>query len=176
VYATTGNGAADLASTPRVWGEDQYPHATTSSSSAASRVFVSGSTRAAENSIVSVPPGVARLRIVTGSGQPAYLAVDATAKQVAFLSPGSPVVTSNVDSSGGLVWVLDANLPRAGPLVGPDVPHPVLYALDADSMQVVGRSAPDQLDIGGKYNTPAMAHGVVYVGTDRIQAFGLATN
>jgi hypothetical protein len=27
--------------------------------------------------------------------------------------------------------------------------------------------------VGGKYSTPAIAHGVVYVGTDRVHAFGL---
>jgi outer membrane protein assembly factor BamB len=139
-------------------------------------LFVSGSTRAAEDSTEAVPPGVARLRVVTSPGQPAYLAVEATADDVAFRSPGSPVVTSNADASGAVVWVLDANLLRANPLVGADVPHPVLYALDAETLQVLWRSAPDQLAVGGKYNTPVIAHGVVYVGTDRVQAFGLVSN
>ena len=75
----------------------------------------------------AVPPGVARLRIVTRTGEAAYLALEATADEVAFLSPGSPVVTSDADGSGALVWVLDANLPCAAPLVGPAVPHPMLY-------------------------------------------------
>jgi outer membrane protein assembly factor BamB len=139
-------------------------------------LFVSGSTRAAEDSTEAVPPGVARLRVVTNAGEPAYLAVEATADGVAFRSPGSPVVTSDADASGAVVWVLDANLPRADPLVGADVPHPVLYALDADTLQVVWRSPPDELAVGGKYNTPVIAHGVVYVGTDRVQAFGLVSN
>jgi hypothetical protein len=138
-------------------------------------LFVSGSTRAAEDSTEAVPPGVARLRVVASPGQPAYLAVEATADAVAFLSPGSPVVTSN-GSADALVWVLDAGLPRSEPLVGSQVPHPLLYALDAVSLRVVWRSAPDQLAVGGKYSTPAIAHGVVYVGTDRIQAFGLREN
>jgi hypothetical protein len=139
-------------------------------------LFVSGSSRAAEDSTQAVPPGVARLRVVTSAGQAAYLAVEATANDVAFLSPGSPVVTSSRDASNALVWVLDADVPRAQPLVGPAVPLPVLYALDADTLQVVWRSAPDALGVGGKYSTPAIADGVVYVGTDRIQAFGLASN
>jgi outer membrane protein assembly factor BamB len=138
-------------------------------------LFVSGSTRAAEDSTEAVPPGVARLRIVTSPGQAAYLALDATADEVAFLSPGSPVVTSKA-AADAVVWVLDANVRRAQPLVGQDVPHPVLYALDADTLQVLWRSAPDQLAVGGKYSAPAIAHGVVYVGTDRVQAFGLASN
>jgi outer membrane protein assembly factor BamB len=138
-------------------------------------LFVSGSTRPAEDSTEAVPPGVARLRIVTSPGQAAYVAIEATAADVAFLSPGSPVVTSNA-AADAVVWVLDANLPRSHPLIGPDVPHPVLYALDAATLQILWRSAPDDLPVGGKYNTPAIAHGVVYVGTDRIQAFGLANS
>ena len=138
-------------------------------------LFVSGTTRAAEDSTQAIPPGVVRLAVVTNVGQAAYLAVEANANDAAFLSPGSPVVTSN-DAVDALVWVLDANLPRSAPLVGPDVPHPVLYALDAETMQVVWRSAPDQLAVGGKYSTPVIAHGVVYVGTDRVQAFGLRSH
>jgi hypothetical protein len=137
-------------------------------------LFVSGTTRAGETSTEPVPPGVARLRIVTSPGEAAYLALEATADEVAFLGPGSPVVTSDAAGSGALVWVLDANLPRSGPLVGPNVPHPVLYAFDGDSLRLVWRSLPDELQVGGKYNTPVIARGVVYVGTDRIQAFGLA--
>ena len=138
-------------------------------------LFVSGSTRAAEDSTEAVPPGVARLRVVTSPGEPAYLAVDATSSGLALLSPGSPVVTSNA-AADALVWVLDANLPRSQPLVGADVPHPVLYALAATSLRVIWHSAPDQLEVGGKYATPLIAHGVVYVGTDRIHAFGLTAS
>jgi outer membrane protein assembly factor BamB len=119
---------------------------------------------------------VARLRIVTSPGEAAYLALEATANEVAFLSPGSPVVTSDADGTGALVWVLDANLRRSDPLVGPRVPHPVLYAFDAESLRLLWRSSPDQLQVGGKYNTPAIAGGVVYVGTDRVQALGLGTD
>ena len=138
-------------------------------------LFVSGTTRAAEDSTQAVPPAVARLRIVTSPGQAAYLAVEATADEAAFLSPGSPVVTSN-EAADAVVWVLDANVRRSQPLVGPEVPHPVLYAFDAASLQLLWRSAPEQLEVGGKYNTPAIAHGVVYVGTDRMQAFGLSSS
>ena len=74
------------------------------------------------------------------------------------------------------MWVLDANVRRSQPLVGPEVPHPLLYAFDAASLQLLWRSAPEQLEVGGKYNTPAIAHGVVYVGTDRVQAFGLSSS
>jgi outer membrane protein assembly factor BamB len=48
----------------------------------------------------------------------------------------------------------------------------VLYALDAMSLKLLWRSSPGELYASGKYNEPAIAHGVVFVGTDRIQAFG----
>jgi len=40
-------------------------------------------------------------------------------------------------------------------------------------MAPLWHSAPAQLHVGGKYSTPLIAHGVVFAGTDRIQAFGL---
>jgi mono/diheme cytochrome c family protein len=49
----------------------------------------------------------------------------------------------------------------------------VLYAFDALTFKLLWKSAPDELAPTGKYNEPAIARGVVYVGTDRIQAFGL---
>jgi hypothetical protein len=53
------------------------------------------------------------------------------------------------------------------------VPHPILYALDPVTLKALWMSTPSMLNIGGKYNTPAFRHGMVFVGTDRIQAFGL---
>jgi hypothetical protein len=50
----------------------------------------------------------------------------------------------------------------------------VLYAVDATSMRLLWRSAPSQLGVGGKYSHPVVAHGVVIVATDHIQAFGLS--
>src|SRR5437660_8599298 len=119
-----------------------------------SGLIESGTTRATEDSTQAVPPAVARLRIVTSPGQAAYLAVEATADEAAFLSPGSPVVTSN-EAADAVVWVLDASVRRSQPLVGPDVPHPLLYAFDAASLQLLWRSAPEQLEVGGRYTTPA---------------------
>jgi hypothetical protein len=49
----------------------------------------------------------------------------------------------------------------------------VLYAVDATSMRLLWRSTAAQLDVGGKYSHPVVAHGVVMVATDRVQAFGL---
>jgi hypothetical protein len=81
-----------------------------------------------------------------------------------------------VTSNGGadaIVWVLVGNVARSTSLVGANVPHPTLYALDASDLHALWVSAPSMLQVGGKYNTPAFGHGMVFVGTDRIQAFGL---
>jgi outer membrane protein assembly factor BamB len=60
-------------------------------------------------------------------------------------------------------------------MVDPSAPRPILYALDPFTFEILWQSTPEQLNVGGKYNTPAIARGVVFVGTDRIQAFGLMT-
>ena len=81
-----------------------------------------------------------------------------------------------VTSNGGrdaIVWVMDMNVRRRAPLRGPNASRPVLYAFDALTLELLWKSAPDELASTGKYNEPAIARGVVYVGTDRIQAFGL---
>jgi hypothetical protein len=135
-------------------------------------LFMSGATKNAECSRVPVPPGLARLSIVTSPGQPAYLSADANDSVLRLFSPGPPVVTSN-GSASAIVWVLDANVYRSASLVGPTVPHPVLYALDARTMQLLWNSTPEQLSVGGKYSHAVVAHGVVFVGTNRIQAFGI---
>jgi hypothetical protein len=115
------------------------------------------------------------LKIVTSPGAPAYLTVDQYENTLAFLTPGSPIVTSN-GSSNAIVWLLVANVTRSQSLVGPGVPQPILYAFDASTLQLLFTSTTGQLNVGGKYNTPAVARGVVFVGTDRIQAFGLRSN
>jgi outer membrane protein assembly factor BamB len=58
-------------------------------------------------------------------------------------------------------------------LIGPTVARPVLYAVDAMTMQLLWSSTAAELDVGGKYVHPTIARGTVFVGTDRIQAFGL---
>jgi outer membrane protein assembly factor BamB len=135
-------------------------------------VFVTGSAKAAEDSAVSVAPGLARLEIVAGRGAPAYLRIDAAQRELVFQNPGSPAVSSN-GHRHGIVWVLDVNKPRSASLYGADAPQPVLYAVDAETLQLLWRSDPGLLHAGGKYNEPVIANGTVFVGTDRIQAFGL---
>jgi outer membrane protein assembly factor BamB len=135
-------------------------------------LFVSGATKNGSCSRDPVPPGLARVVIMTNPGLPAYPALDATDSVLRLFSPGPPVVTSN-GSVGAIVWVLDANVYRSGSLVGANVPHPVLYAFDAGTMQLIWSSTSSQLNVGGKYNHAVVAHGTVMVGTDRIQAFGV---
>jgi hypothetical protein len=137
-------------------------------------LLVSGSPKADVNSSTSVPPGLARLRIVTTPAAPAYLRLDAVENTLVFQNPGSPVVTSN-GSSDAIVWVMDPNLLRSQPLIGPNAPHPNLFAIDAATMKPLWQSTPNLLNVSGKYNTPTIARGVVFVGTDRIHAFGLGT-
>ena len=136
-------------------------------------LFVSGATKSCESCREPVPPGLARLQIVEAPGQSAYLALDAADSFLSLFSPGPPLITSNM-SDNAIVWLLDANVYRSASLVGSSVPHPVLYAVDATTMQLLWSSTPSQLNVGGKYNHVTVARGVVFVGTDRVQAFGLS--
>ena len=135
-------------------------------------VFVTGNTRKEEGSPTGVPPSLARLEIIVAPGKPAYLRVDQIEKTRVFGNPGSPFVTSN-GSRDAIVWVLDENAPRSALLAGANAPQPVLYAFDAMTLELLWKSAPGELFTSGKYNEPAFARGRVFVGTDRIQAFGL---
>ena len=105
-------------------------------------------------------------------GRAAWLAVEQLEKTLALENPGSPIVTSN-GSRDPVVWVLDPNARRSALLVGDEAPQPVLYAFDAMTLRLLWRSAPGQLHASGKYNEPVIARGTVFVGTDRVQAFGL---
>jgi hypothetical protein len=135
-------------------------------------LFVSGSTKSTVAATSDVPPSIAKLEIVRAAGAPAYLRIDAVDSQLAFLNPGAPVVSSN-GADDAIVWVLDENAPRLASLLEScDSPRPVLYAIDATTLAPLYRSG-SELHVGGKYNAPVVAHGVVFVATDRLQAFGL---
>jgi hypothetical protein len=134
-------------------------------------LYVSGASKASVSSQSSVAPSLVRLRVGAEAGAPAYLAVDAAA-DVAFLNPGSPVITS-AKGEHPIVWVVDENGKRVASLASARAPRPILYAFDGETMQELWRSPEGALSVGGKYNVPAIAHGVVYVATDRVQAFGL---
>lgn len=135
-------------------------------------VFVTGTAKAAEDSGESVVPGLVRVEIVVRPDAPAFLRLDAIQPELIFKNPASPVVSSN-GREDAIVWVLDVNTPRSGSLWGEDPPQPVLYAVDAKSMAMLWRSEPGQLYASGKYNEAVVTDGRVFVGTDRIQAFGL---
>jgi len=135
-------------------------------------LFATGNTKSKEGSSASVPPSVARIEVVAKSGEPAYLRIDRIQKTLVLGNPGSPFVTSD-GPRNAIVWILDENASRSALLDGPDAPRPVLYALDATTLDILWKSAPGELFTSGKYNEPGFGHGQVFVGTDRIQAFGL---
>ncbi|WP_394842268.1 hypothetical protein LZC95_34970 [Pendulispora brunnea] len=138
----------------------------------AAYLYVAGTTKAALCSIDAVPPSVLRLRIASANGT-AYLARDGADTELRLVNPGSPVVSSH-GGEAPVVWVVDQNALRTQPLLDPNTPHPVLVALDGTSLRVLYRSGPSDLFVGGKYVTPVVAHGRVFVATDRVQAFGVA--
>lgn len=137
-----------------------------------SHLLVAGNTKRADGTSTSIAPSIARLAIVSDFGHPSYLRVERTEPTLVFENPGSPVVTSN-GTDDAIVWVLDQNARRSAPLTGSNPPRPVLYALDALTLDLLWNSRAGELHTGGKYNEPAFARGMVFVGTDRIQAFGV---
>ncbi|MFT3817380.1 MAG: ThuA domain-containing protein [Rubrivivax sp.] len=134
-------------------------------------VFMTGNTRAALGSPESVPPSLVRLQVVDESGAAPYLQLQQRQQTEALANPGSPVISSD-GARNAIVWVLDENARRSAALAGGGAPAPVLYAFDAQTLQLLWRSAPGALHTSGKYNEPLIARGQVIVGTDRLQAFG----
>jgi hypothetical protein len=137
----------------------------------ASYVVYSGSAKANAFSTTPVAPSVVLTQVVTAPGQPAYLAVTHT-NTLPMLLPGSPEVSS-AGTADPIVWVVDANVYRTDSLTSSGAYHPILYAFDAQTLQPLWSSAQGELYVGGKYVHPTVAHGAVFVATDRLQAFGL---
>jgi hypothetical protein len=135
-------------------------------------LFVTGQSKADLDSSTNVPPCLARLKIVLQPKKPAFLKLDQLEQTLVFENPGSPVVTSN-GSANAIVWILDENARRTASLNTEHLPQPVLYAVDALTLKPIWRSQAGELHASGKYNEPTIARGVVFVGTDRIEAFGL---
>jgi len=139
-------------------------------------VYVSGTSRDPAHLDRSVPPSVARLRVVLAPGQRAYFDPEAlTNTSVAFLNPGSPIVTSHDGGADAVVWVLDQNSTRTAAVIpkpGFDPPNAVLYAFDAMTLKTLWQSRPDDLGPSGKYGHVVVAHGRVFAVTDRVAAFG----
>jgi mono/diheme cytochrome c family protein len=134
-------------------------------------LYFSGSSKTGADFGTSMPPSLVRLKIVTQPGKPAHLVRDAQEMTVTLQNPGSPVVSSN-GGRGGVVWVLDSNVPRSANVFLPNTSGARLYAFDAITLKRIWDSA-DALHPSGKYNEPAVVDGMVLVGTDRLQAFGL---
>lgn len=135
-------------------------------------VFATGSAKTGRDFATSAPPGLARVTVAAQAGQPSHLEVAALEETQTFQNPGSPVVSSD-GGRNGIVWVLDTGGPRSASLYGPEAPKPILYAFDARTLKLLWKNAPGVLQPGGKYNEATVVNGLVLVGTDRIQAFGL---
>ena len=134
-------------------------------------LFYSGNNKDPQDTQASVAPSLVRLKLLRKAGVDPYLQLDGRAMDFVLQNPGPPVVSSN-GSQDAIVWVLDENARRSAILTGPKAPHPVLYAIDPTTLKVLWKSDPDLLQASGKYNSPTIADGNVYVGTDRIVAFG----
>jgi hypothetical protein len=135
-------------------------------------LFYTGATKDPSDLTTPIPPCVARVKINTPDPRsPAFLSVDATENTLRFLSPGTPVVTSN-DADFPIVWMVEPNVDRGDSLARGS--RPTLYAVDGRTMQLLFSSKPDDFTgAGGKYYHPVVSHGTVFVGVDRITAFGL---
>jgi hypothetical protein len=134
-------------------------------------VIWAGSSKASVGSSTPVAPSLFLTKVVTSPGQPAFLSVVAQNTQVMSLS-GANIITAN-GTANPIEWIVDAGVQRTDGLTTFNNGAPTLYAYDALTLQPLWSSPYRQLDLGGKYNTIAAARGVVLVGNDRIQAFGL---
>jgi hypothetical protein len=140
-------------------------------------VYVTGNTKAPTGpggALLDSPPDVFRLKINVSPGQPAYLTPDAEETTLALLNPSSPVVTSD-GSTNPMLWVIDAESSLAEMTKdGVNIAHPILYAIDGTTMNVLWHTGVDELGQGAKFITPAINEGQVFVATDRVLAYGLA--
>ncbi|WP_456813980.1 hypothetical protein [Bradyrhizobium sp. USDA 4529] len=135
-------------------------------------LFFVGNTKDPADTRVSVAPSLVRLQLIRPRGADPYLRIDGQATDFVLQNPGLAVVSSN-GGADAIVWVLDENASRTAPLTGPKAPSPVLYAIDSKTLKVLWKTDPGSLQTSGKYNEPTIARGTVFVGTDRIVAFGL---
>jgi hypothetical protein len=142
-------------------------------------VYVSGTTRTADNQAVALR-SLARMRVHLQAGAPAYLeppVYTSSPDAHALVNPGSPVVTSHDGGQEAVVWVLDENRPRMADAQSKSEDlrpsNAVLYAYDGTTLDELWHSDQKSDDLGpsGKYGHVVVAHGVVYVATDRVTAF-----
>jgi hypothetical protein len=137
-------------------------------------VIFAGTSKAGVGSSTPVAPSLIVTKIMHTPGQPAYLQV--VAQNTAVMSnPGSNLITGN-GTANEIDWVVDAGVQRTDSLTSFSSGAPVLYAYNALTMQPIWSSAYEELSMGGKYNSIAVARGDVFVGTHSIQAFGLTSD
>jgi mono/diheme cytochrome c family protein len=134
-------------------------------------LFMAGSSKAGDDFGTNVAPSIIRVRVVTEKGKKPYLKLDAREETQVLQNPGSPVISS-YKGKNAILWVLDPNVPRSVDVYQPSAPGAKLYAFDAMTMRLLWTSG-DRLFTSGKYNEPVVVDGMVLVGTDRLQAFGL---
>jgi hypothetical protein len=134
-------------------------------------VIWAGSSKSAVGSGTPVAPSLYLTKVVAAPGQPAFLQIVTQNTQVMSL-PGANIITAN-GTDNPIDWIVDAGVQRTDGETSFANGAPTLYAYNALTMQPLWSSSYQQLDMGGRYNTIAAARGDVFVGTDRIQAFGL---
>lgn len=135
-------------------------------------IYVNGASKKGENFNTSTPPGLAKVKVFTDPGKPAFLRVDKLEMVTTFHNPGSPVISSN-GGRDAIVWMVDQGQPRTASLYGPNPPKPTLYAYDAINLKILWQSAPGELFTTGNYSEPTVVNGLALVATDRLQAYGL---
>ena len=135
-------------------------------------IYVTGSSKKGENLNTSTPPSLAKVKLFTAPGEPAFLRVDKLEETVTLDNPGSPIISSN-GGNDAIVWAVDQNAPRTANLYSETPPKPVLYAFDAVTLEKLYQTKPGELYTTGNYGEPTVVNGLVLVGTDRLQAFGL---
>jgi hypothetical protein len=134
-------------------------------------VIFAGSSKAGVGSSTPVAPTLILTKVMHSPGQPAYLQIVASNTAV-MSNPASNMITGN-GTSNEIDWIVDAGVQRTDSLTSFSAGDPVLYAYNALTMQPIWSSAYQEVGLGGKYNSVAVARGDLFVGTHRIQAFGL---
>src|SRR5262249_31817504 len=91
-------------------------------------VVVTGSTKDPVDLVTPRAPSVARLRVVTPSpSRPAYLELEAYEPTLVFMSPGTPVISSN-GGRDAIAWIVEPNVGRLDNLL--NAPPATLHAVD----------------------------------------------
>ncbi len=134
-------------------------------------LYLSGASKTGPDFGTNVPPGLVRVQVLFEDGDHAFLRKDLAEMTQTLQNPGSPVVSS-LKGENAIVWVMDPNVPRSTDLYDPAAPGGRLYAFNAQDLSLIWKSG-DEMRTSGKYNEPAVVNGMVLVGTDRLQAYGL---